>query len=141
MVLSIKHKINKFRTPSKKTGGLPVSLRSYADELDYAFKKKTQQLKSFLEEEVIQEWKHWALIENAFPYSSVFKVNHMLIPKREVDKAGLNKKESSELELILEELSDIYDCHLTNFPGKQSRKNHFHIHMLIYKDKRSEIRI
>ena len=61
----------------------------------------------------------------------------MLIPKRVVNKKDLTEKELNELQVILDELSETYDCHLTNFKKKQSIIGHFHIHMLIYKDERN----
>lgn len=142
MVTRIKKIFPNLKTQKTRKSRVPVSLRSYRDEINYSIRKKqTKKLKPLHEEPRLKEWQHWALIENAYPYTITFKTNHMLIPKREVAKKDLSKSELAELDKILEELADVYDCHLTNFPKKQSRKNHFHIHMLTYKDHRREIRV
>lgn len=141
MVTRIKRIFPKVYVPRSKKSKVPVSLRSFRDEVYYGIRKQVSKPKSFLEETPIREWKYWALIENAFPYNIAFSANHMLIPKREVPVEELNKKEKSELDKILNELSSAYDCHMTNFPSKQSRKNHYHIHMLIFKNHRREMRI
>lgn len=130
-----------FRVYFKKPS-LPVSLRTDRDELQYAVAKSIKgATKPFLEEERLKEWKHWILIENRFPYSAVFKVHHLLVPKRIVGGDELNQKEIKELFLITRELEEKYDCQLINFKSKQSIVNHFHIHLLTYKDRRKEVRL
>jgi hypothetical protein len=104
-------------------------------------KKQGAARKSLLEEPRIREWEHWALIENAFPYSSAFSTHHMLIPKRVVSRKDLSRYEKDELHVVLEELEQEYDCYLVNFPSKQSIVHHYHVHMLVYKTKRRELRI
>lgn len=142
MVNKLKSRLTNLKTQKPRKSRVPVSLRSYRDEVNYTIrKKKTTKLKPLHEEPRLKEWKHWAVIDNAFPYTITFKTNHMLIPKREVAKQDLNKAELAELDKVLEELSEQYDCHLTNFPAKQSRKNHYHIHLLTYKDHRRDIRV
>lgn len=142
MVTKFKKRLTNLKTQKPRKSRVPVSLRSYRDEINYAIRKKqTKKLKPLHEEPRLKEWEHWALIENAYPYTITFKTNHMLIPKREVEKKDLNSAELAELEKVLDELSSEYDCQMTNFPSKQSRKNHFHIHMLTYKDHRREIRV
>lgn len=65
----------------------------------------------------------------------------MLIPKREITEKDLNKQERDELKLVIDEVSTDYDCQLINFISKQSVRNHYHIHLLTYKDKRKELKI
>jgi hypothetical protein len=121
---------------------LPVSLRMPKDEHRYhKAKKQGAARKSLLDEPRLREWEHWALIENAFPYSSAFSTHHMLVPKRVVSRKDLSKQEQAELHIVLEELEPVYDCYLVNFPSKQSIVHHYHIHMLVYKTERRQLRI
>lgn len=120
---------------------LPVSLRTPKDEKSYSAAKRHGATRPLLEEPRIRQWKYWALIENGFPYSAAFKVHHMLIPKRVVDRSGLSADELKELEQIIDELGDTYDCRLVNYKTKQSIKEHYHMHFLIYKDNRKDLRI
>lgn len=85
------------------------------------------------------QWKYWALIDNKYPYSAVFKIHHMLIPKRAVSQNMLNQDEKNELEDIFQQLDSVYDCRMVNFKHKQTKQTHFHIHLLTYKDSRSLI--
>ncbi len=130
------------QAPPQRKSKLPVSLRTARDEKYYAAaKRKGKSSKPLLEEERLAEWQHWALIENEFPYSSAFKVHHLLIPKRVACKTELKKHELAELDAILDELSEKYDCHLVNYVNKQSIRSHYHVHMLVYKDTRKELKI
>lgn len=121
---------------------LPVSLRTPRDERHYfAEKKRGKAKRPLLEEPRMKEWEYWALIANDFPYSAAFKTHHMLIPKRLATKQELTVKELSELNKIIDELSETYDCWLVNYSKKQSITNHFHVHFLVYKDKRKELKL
>lgn len=53
----------------------------------------------------------------------------------------MNKQEWDELGVILDELEPKYDVVLMNFRSKQSVKDHFHIHLLIYKTNRRKLKI
>ena len=109
----------------------PVSLRTSKEELRYVRAKKAGKAgRPFLEETRLREWKYWAIINNEFPYSSAFKLHHMLIPTRVVKQNDLSEEEKAELQVITNMLmkEGKYDCMLTNFPRTQSIKTHFHIH-------------
>lgn len=128
----------------RRKNKVPVSLRTFKDELRYEKTKQTRKnnSKTVLQEETsIREWDKWKLIHNEFPYSSAFKTHHMLLPKRVVSQENLTQQEKNDLEVILKELSQSYDCQLINFSKKQSIKQHFHIHLLVYKDYRTELKI
>ncbi|MCA9342904.1 hypothetical protein KC950_02745 [Candidatus Saccharibacteria bacterium] len=128
--------------PMVRKSNLPVSLRTHKDEAGYLrAKQKGISSKPLNKEEPIQEWKGWILIINEFPYSAAFDTHHMLVPKREVTKDELNKSEREELNNIIDELNDKYDCLLLNFNRKQSIKKHFHIHLLTYKNNRKDIKL
>lgn len=142
MVRKIKKIIPKLTPAGRKKLRAPVSLRTTRDELKYGKAKRVGGAgRPFLEEPRIREWKHWAIIDNDFPYSAAFKVHHMLIPKRVVNQKNLNDQERNELDKILNELTreDFYDCTLLNFPKKQSNRQHFHLHLLTYKDTRIDM--
>lgn len=134
---------NKLVTKTKKLryirSQVPVSLRTRAGEIYYEQAKKMGASKPLVEEERLKQWQYWALIDNSFPYSAAFKTHHMLIPKRVTTEQSLRAEERKELKDILYELSDQYDCHMTNFSKKQSIKNHYHIHLLTYKDSRESL--
>ena len=132
---------NKFQ-PVRKSK-LPVSLRTHKDEANYLQAKKTGIAKKPLYEEApIRTWNNWMLIENRFPYNAVFETFHMLVPRRGgVVKSSLSSREREELEDILDELSDVYDCYMVNYPKKQSIKTHYHIHLLTYKTDRRDLKL
>ncbi|MFO0887111.1 MAG: hypothetical protein H6793_02020 [Candidatus Nomurabacteria bacterium] len=132
---------NKFQ-PVRKSK-LPVSLRTHKDEAKYLqAKQRGVARRPLYEETPIQIWNNWMLIENQFPYNAVFDTHHMLVPRRGgVIKADLSKTERQELEDILDELSDIYDCYMVNYPKKQSIKSHYHIHLLTYKTDRRDLKL
>lgn len=114
-----------------------MSLRTSKDEMRYLQAKLAGQTTPLHKEQPLKEWQYWAVIDNRFPYSLAFKTHHLLIPKRVVIHKELSHQELTELDAILEELSDYYDCQLINFQRKQSIVGHFHIHLLVYKDQRS----
>ena len=120
---------------------LPVSLRTNVSEIFYKESVKLGRTKPLEQEPYLQEWSTWALIENSFPYDAVFKLHHMLIPKRVVKEEDLNNQERSELTRILRELGSSYDCYMVNFTSKQSLRSHYHVHLMVYKDTREELRL
>lgn len=122
-----------------KRQSLPASLRKDDSENAYQEAKQKGQSRPLIQEKRFKEWKHWALIDNRFPYDMAFSTHHMLIPLREVPGEELNNQERQELEEILDELSEHYDSFQINFKSKQSILNHFHIHLLIFKDNREEM--
>lgn len=132
--------LSKISQPKKSK--IPVSLRTLRDEVHYGVAKKHAKTRPLLQETRLREWDFWALIKNEFPYSSAFEVHHMLIPKRIVSEKDLTDKEKEELSeifVIMNEDND-YDCRLINFRKKQSIHDHFHIHLLRYKDNRNDLR-
>lgn len=120
---------------------IPMSLRTTTGEMYYAFSKKMGNLKNLSDEPALEVWEHWRLIDNSYPYDIAFKTHHLLIPKRVTPKHSLNVAEKLELEDILDSLSERYDCYLENFASKQSIKNHYHLHLLTYKDNRADMRL
>ncbi len=119
---------------------VPVSLRTLEDELQYRDRKKRGESVPLIHEPKLKTWKYWAIIENKFPYSGAFKVHHLLIPKKQATYAELSKVEKDEMELILAEIAEDYDCSMVNFGKRQSKPGHYHIHLLVFKDQREELR-
>jgi galactose-1-phosphate uridylyltransferase len=125
---------------SKKTEiYLAPTLRKHESERMYQETLAQQPNRKLSEDKSIREWVHWRIIENLFPYDAAFKAHHLLLPKRAVSESELSKEEKQELEKILIELTDSYSFWMVNFKAKQSIKNHFHIHLLTYKDTREEL--
>jgi len=125
---------------SKKTQlTLVPTLRTHKSEQAYQEELLKRSDRDLSDDPSIREWEHWRIIENLFPYDAAFKVHHLLLPKRRVSEIELNEEEKKELEVILQELTDVYSFWMVNFKAKQSIKNHFHIHLLTYKDSREEL--
>lgn len=120
---------------------LPVSLRSSKDEKRYQLARLAQPTRNLTKEKPLKEWKHWYLLPNMFPYSAAFSIHHMLLPKRVIPRSHLNGAERGELDTILDELESSYDTIMMNFQTKQSIRHHFHIHLLVYKETRKELKI
>lgn len=83
----------------------------------------------------IMDFKEWKVIENRFPYDTIAKVHHLLVPKRQFTHfTAMNEYELAELEGILEnELAQAYDMISYNFPKNQSVKSWLHYHLILLK--------
>lgn len=134
-------KFTKTYSLAKPRSRLPMSLRRPEDERRYIYYRKAGLTKPLVNEPRMKEWQYWALIHNEFPYSSAFKVSHMLIPKRVATRDELTQAELKELDQVITELSQDYDCYMVNFVSKQSIKYHYHVHFLTYHDDRRDARI
>ena len=84
----------------------------------------------------IKNFKHWRIIDNKFPYDRIAKVNHMIIPKRHIAERELNKMEKKEFESIKSGFIDKkYEFLIEGTNKNKSIPNHFHIHLIITKDR------
>ena len=106
----------------------------------------------------IEEFNHWRIINNDFPYDNVASVHHMLIPKREFRREFnfcLKFHEflrhpirvitgNSHMETVFEwyertwlllDVTSHYDAILLNFPHQQSAPQRLHFHLLIFETK------
>lgn len=133
--------IAKLKTTITRKSKLPVSLRSSRDEKRYQRARLNQPNRDLTKEKPLKEWAHWYLLPNLFPYSAVFNTHHLLLPKRVVMRSHLNDVERRELDMILDELDSAYDVVMMNFQTKQSIRHHFHIHLLVYKENRRDLKI
>lgn len=79
----------------------------------------------------IEEFKHWKIVPNAFPYDRFFAKSDMLVSKRHTDEDGLNDEEIAEWrELKNTVLSDQYDHIFENLPKQKSIPHHIHYHLV-----------
>jgi diadenosine tetraphosphate (Ap4A) HIT family hydrolase len=83
----------------------------------------------------IKDYQYWRIIENKFPYDTIAKVHHLLVPRRQVSRYDLmTTQELTEYEgLLLNVLPQDYDMILLNFPKAQSVKDWLHFHLIIVK--------
>lgn len=84
---------------------------------------------------VIQEFEHWVLMQNSYPYDRYFSKSNMLVTKRHTNETGLNEAEKAELLQLKNstELSEQYDSMLEHFQKQRSMPNHYHIHIIEFK--------
>lgn len=86
-----------------------------------------------------QEFRHWFICENRYPYILTNKKHDLLAPKRHIKEIEeLTQEELQELFSILYQINHRqlgkYDRVCYNVPIKQSCKFHFHLHLEILKD-------
>lgn len=82
----------------------------------------------------VREFKHWVIVENRWMYDAIAKVNHVLAPKRHIQKMSqLNREEQKEYFELMDTLKD-YHFVMFNFPERQSHKSHLHFHLNTFKD-------
>lgn len=82
-------------------------------------------------EAVLQEFEHWFLMDNRFPYDRYFSKSHMLVSKRHVKEADLNEAEKAEFQDLRNGyLSEHYDSILDHLPKQKSLPNHCHMHLI-----------
>jgi len=86
------------------------------------------------EAETITMFDHWRIIPNRFPYDRIAEYHRMLIPEEHVkEMKELPHEAQAEYERI-EQTIQGFDALLKNFPDAQSITEHFHVHLLTYKD-------
>ncbi len=83
---------------------------------------------------VIQEFEHWVLKRNKYPYDRYFERSDMLVTRRHVADTDLNQAERSELEKLKREvLCTNYDSLLEHMPAQRSIPAHAHYHLVQFK--------
>lgn len=116
-----------------------MSGRTAETEQIYQDAKARGDVKPLELEDSIRQWEHWRLVNNRFPYDSIYKVHHMLLPKRAAvaHRWDLNTEEKTELEIILREfVYQDYDLWFENCPKRRSVLALYHLHVAVYKDER-----
>lgn len=83
-------------------------------------------------EEKCEEFTHWRIVSNKYPYDDISKQHDMIIPKRHVDEDGITTEEWAELkELKRTVLNDRYEFAFESLPRRRSIPAHFHLHLLV----------
>ena len=86
--------------------------------------------------EPLEEFDHWKIIWNDYPYDAVATRHYMLVPLKHVaTRATVPPQASKELEAILDTLEQTkrYDCILENFSRARSQQTHYHLHLIQWK--------
>ena len=83
----------------------------------------------------LKEYKYWKVVENEFPYDEIASESHIISPRRHVTETGLTKKEIEEYKKIKMELNEKYDITVENSPKLKSIPMHYHLHLLILKER------
>jgi len=86
--------------------------------------------------EVIREYEYWYLSPNRFQYDLVYKISHLLVCKRHVErKSELFVAELEEFNKIKEDLlsSGEYNQYIENSRPTRSIPMHLHAHLCSFK--------
>jgi hypothetical protein len=94
-----------------------------------AYQQAKPHLIGLLNEPRLKEWKYWAVIENAYPHDKIADIDHLLILTRESAVTEIGLPEFIELQSILVEVQNGYDCTTFNFPSMRSVFNVPHLHL------------
>lgn len=117
------------------------SLRSITTEMEYQkFIKNSNYPKCFLcRAKSIIEFKHWKIVENQYPYDDVAIISHILTTKNHKRENDFSEKERVELIKIKREFAEKYDMTIENNQKNQSIPQHYHLHLLVIKEREVEI--
>lgn len=78
-----------------------------------------------------QEFKHWIIVKNKFPYDAVARTHDLIVSKRHVGWNKLSKLELAELKKLKETyLCQNYSFLLEAFAKDRSVPNHYHLHLI-----------
>lgn len=82
----------------------------------------------------LQDFTHWKLVDNAFPYDVIAQRHHMIIPKRHVTEENLTQAELDEFARIKRELiHPSYDYIIEASTRGKSIPDHHHLHLIVGK--------
>jgi diadenosine tetraphosphate (Ap4A) HIT family hydrolase len=79
----------------------------------------------------LQEFTHWRIVTNKFPYDLIAREHHMLIPKRHVTEHDLTNEEKTEFETIKQHHLGKYDYFIETNQHMKSIPAHFHLHIIV----------
>lgn len=89
--------------------------------------------------EILHTFTYWHIIPNSYPYDNIAEVHHMLIPKRHTVESRLTPNELQELVSIKEShIHTVYEYIMEATHSCKSVPNHFHLHLIVEKDKYSD---
>lgn len=110
------------------------SLRTPRVEREYAQWKKTAGRVDLRKELPIKDFKHFKIIEAAFPHNRIADTHHLLIPKRKFrDWKRMRWYERREFKKIDAYTSVEYDCIKLNYPSMITVPELVHWHLYILK--------
>lgn len=83
----------------------------------------------------LNDFTHWRIVENSFPYDLIAKEHQMIVPRRHVPESGLIKEELDEFMKIKEEfINSHFDYIIEATPKNKSIPEHFHLHLIVGKE-------
>lgn len=120
---------------------MPISLRSDKTEAQYLADKAVGLLTSLKQKTPLVTFAYWLIIVNDYPYDVAFKTHHLLIPRREVaSRFDLTSAELADLSIIIREyIEPNYDTMMDNTARTRSILQHYHIHLMVYHNKREDM--
>jgi hypothetical protein len=77
-----------------------------------------------------EQYAHWKIVPNDFPYDLIAQVHHMIVPRRHVTEEFLSPEEREELVSIKKTLLHTYDYIIEASAGGKSIPEHFHLHLI-----------
>ncbi len=82
----------------------------------------------------IQEFTHWRIIDNKYPYDAVAAVHEMIVPMRHCTEKELTSEELAEYsELKQTVLNQKYSHIFEALPKSKSIPGHHHLHLIVPK--------
>lgn len=82
----------------------------------------------------IEEFTHWRIIPNKYPYDAVTVRHEQIVPKRHTDGKDLSEEEILELEeLKLNRLNKEFVFLFESLPKQKSIPGHYHLHLIVPK--------
>lgn len=83
-----------------------------------------------------QEYAHWVLIPNSFPYDALFTTHDMLVPRRRFAHIrDATDEERHEYYAIKKDIDNNfkYESIIENFEASRSAPDHFHAHLVVWR--------
>lgn len=119
-----------------------VTLRTSITESRYRADIAAGRTRTLEQLPTVQEWDHWRLVVNDYPYDLAFGVHDMLVAKRPgvTEMWDLNDAERTELEKILRTfVQPSYHMTFENMPTRRSAPQRYHIHTVRFHSKRKDM--
>jgi hypothetical protein len=122
---------------------LGMSLRTKAQEMEYALAKERGQLLALEDEPNLHEFEFWVIKQNRFPYDIAYKTCHLLCPKRKFgDPFDQNLDEFAEfMEILKDYVPTHYDQIVLNMPRRRTVPDLLHYHLLVFHDSRKDMEL
>lgn len=83
----------------------------------------------------MQEFTHWKIITDEFPYDKIAKVHDMIVPKEHLTAEQLPIEAWVEFEELKRSvINDRYELVASTTYKNSSNPRHFHMHLIVIKD-------